>query len=337
MRRKSLLLRVAPVALVAVGGLVIASCGGGGGFFSGITNAVGQALRPVGNLIDENPIPFGDAVVTLVDFADDNVGRTSRTQEVGRTDADGNYSVDIPGQRVAAIIITGDNDQGQAVRVSGLVIPDQESVSKTLDSVTDIACEAGLSSLNDGSVSPALYNQQRVDNLENAAGDYVAANPDLDILNPAEVSAAAMAVRTATNDGLIAAPTGAFDQPAEETPAEETPMEETGTELNCASGTFTCADGGAEICAEFVCNSANDCADGSDEDPAVCGEQSGCCVATAGCPSETGTSCGETCCCCGINEICNRDAPELGCVSTNGRGVLDPNNPLSKLINGTYF
>ncbi len=330
--------------LVAICGLAIASCGGGGGFFGGITSAVGQALRPVGNLIDENPIPFGDAIVTLVDFADDSVGRLGRTQEVGRTDANGNYSVEIPAQRVAAIIVTGDNDQGQAVRVSGLVTPDQENVSKVLNSQTDIACEAGLSALNDGTIAPGDFSQDRINRLETAAGEFIAANPDLNVLDPAAVSAAASMVRTMTNVGANSAPAGAFGPAAETAPIDETtPVEEPEMmteepvdELNCASGTFTCNDG-AVVCAEFVCNSGNDCADGSDEDPSICGEQSGCCVATAGCPSETGTSCGETCCCCGINEICDRDNPENGCVSTNGRGVLDPNNPLSKLINGTYY
>lgn len=319
-------------AAIAACALVFASCGGSSGFFDGISRVVGQALRPVGNLIDQNPVPLGDAVVTLVDFADETVGRVARTMEVGTTDANGNYEVNVEGQPIAAIVINGTNDQGQAVRVSGLVVPDEEDVMKNFDPVTDIACEAGLSALLDGSVAPDDFDEDRVTNLEDASRQFVAANPGLDYLNPADVSAAAQMVRAATNAGADEAPEGAFGEMTPEPEPTAEPEEMTETDLECANGVFTCSDG-TQICNEFVCNSGSDCPDGSDEDFELCGEQGSCCVATNGCPTETGTSCGETCCCCGLNEICDRDNLANGCIGTANRGTPDPENPLSKLFN----
>lgn len=98
-----------------------------------------------------------------------------------------------------------------------------------------------------------------------------------------------------------------------------------------ASGMFTCGDG-TMIAADRVCNSAADCADGSDESDATCSDGASCCVATQGCPSETGSSCGDGCCCCGIGEACDQGNWANGCVAHGGR-IADPFHHLSKLLN----
>lgn len=78
-------------------------------------------------------------------------------------------------------------------------------------------------------------------------------------------------------------------------------------------GTFAC-DNGEVICADVVCNTQYDCGDGSDESSELCGDPTHCCVATQGCPSETGSTCGETCCCCPYGQICDQDNWANGCV-----------------------
>lgn len=71
----------------------------------------------------------------------------------------------------------------------------------------------------------------------------------------------------------------------------------------CGSDQFECDDGSC-IAASVACNSTNDCADGEDEASELCGQQDNCCVATAGCPGETGHSCGNRCCCCPAAQAC---------------------------------
>lgn len=79
-------------------------------------------------------------------------------------------------------------------------------------------------------------------------------------------------------------------------------------------GTFAC-DNGEVICADLACNGSANCSDGSDEDNAMCGSEDSCCVATRGCPSETGSTCGETCCCCPYGQICDPTDFRRGCVA----------------------
>ena len=322
-------LKSAAFSFIALGiGLTGASCSGSSSIFDGIANVVGQALAPIGDVIDANPIPLGEAVVTLLDFADETVARTARVQEVGRTDADGNYSVEIEAQSVAAIIIDGQTDSGP-VRISGLVNPDRSSISKVLNPGTDIACEAGISAINDGTITPDMLDESRVANLEDAAEDFLDANPNINFYDPAAVSAAAQAVRSATDNGAVGAADGAFGEDAEtEPPVEETEV------LNCETGIFTCEDG-TEICSEFVCNDAGDCPDASDENSDICADGVECCVATNSCPSESALDCDDQCCCCNVNEICDPFDSSVGCVQAFARTAPDANSALGRVLKGS--
>lgn len=85
----------------------------------------------------------------------------------------------------------------------------------------------------------------------------------------------------------------------------------------CTSGTFVCGNSKL-ICRDKVCNSSNDCGDNSDEGSNMCGGDGGsCCQVTNGCPGETGSNCGSTCCCCPLGQACDRVNPGRGCVASN--------------------
>lgn len=85
----------------------------------------------------------------------------------------------------------------------------------------------------------------------------------------------------------------------------------------CTSGTFVCGNGNL-ICRDKVCNQGtNDCGDNTDESSSLCGAPQSCCQVTNGCPGETGSTCGSTCCCCPQGQACDRVNPGRGCVASN--------------------
>ena len=308
--------------------LSIVACGGGGGLFGGIARVVGQALSPIRDVIDANPIPLGDAPVFVRDFVDTNIARTT---EVGRTDANGNFDVELAAGG-GAVIVQGEIN-GQPIRISGLVRQGSENELKNLDITTDVACQAYFDGLDSGVLTPDDLTSERILNLEQSAA-MVSGSVDPFDLN--SVKAAAAQVQQMTNFGASPpAPPTPETPPSEPTP-EPTPDSGGGSGLNCQTSETTCADG-FPICAEKFCNGATDCADGSDEDPNVCGEASSCCIATNGCPNETATSCATECCCCGIGETCNQGDFAAGCAPSSARsGARYPE--LDKLVNsGVYY
>lgn len=334
-----------------------ASCGGGGGFFNGLSSIVGQVLRPATGLIESNPIPFGRASVLIVDFASGDSGQDVRTTDSGTTDDNGNFSVTIQGQNIAAIVVRGSapqegsgSNEPREIRISGLVNPDDESKQKNLDGVTDIAAEAGLGAIAAGEILPNEFNEENVRFVEDASLQLLQANPGrVNFFNAAQVTAAALAVRAATNGCRQAAPAGSFDQidipqPTPSPTPSPTPRprrsdsnddddDDDDGDDDCDS-TFTCTDG-STICADLVCNQQANCPDSSDESADICSNESACCTATQGCPSETASSCGETCCCCPLNQICDRTTPANGCiVVTSGaaNARVDSRSELSKLF-----
>jgi hypothetical protein len=74
---------------------------------------------------------------------------------------------------------------------------------------------------------------------------------------------------------------------------------------------FKCTSGECLLAAN-VCDKNPDCPGGEDEDPAVCLNENSCCVATKGCPGETGGNCAAGCCCCPSAQACCAD-PSQGC------------------------
>ena len=101
-----------------------------------------------------------------------------------------------------AVIITGVVN-GETIRVSGLIPASSNNEGKQLDGQTDIACEAGVSAVIDGSIAGEDLGPNRIANLEEAAQRFVATT---DFTDPASVTAAANQVRALTNDGANPAP-----------------------------------------------------------------------------------------------------------------------------------
>ena len=73
-------------------------------------------------------------------------------------------------------------------------------LEKVLDPATSIACVAGLSAVGD-TITQEQLDEERVQNLEDAAVGYLEANPDFDFYDPDDFDAAVEAVRNSTNDG----------------------------------------------------------------------------------------------------------------------------------------
>lgn len=96
-----------------------------------------------------------------------------------------------------AVIVTG-TVNGDTIRVSGLIPASSNNEGKQLDGQTDIACEAGVSAVIDGSIAGEDLGPNRIANLEAAAQRFVATT---DFTDPASVTAAALQVRALTNDG----------------------------------------------------------------------------------------------------------------------------------------
>jgi hypothetical protein len=69
---------------------------------------------------------------------------------------------------------------------------------------------------------------------------------------------------------------------------------------------FQCTDGTC-IDPSLACNNSPNCPGGEDESPAICGDPVNCCVATHGCPGETGEMCAMSCCCCPQGQACCAD------------------------------
>jgi hypothetical protein len=171
-----------------------------------LSRVLGQAFATETDGDEKNTVPLADGTVILLQY--DEEGNLQEAM-VGTTDADGNFVVDVEAQPVVAIVVQGMTNDGD-VDISGLYNPDQAMIEKDLDPATSIACIAGISAIDDGSITEEQLDEARIQNLEDAAGEYIVANPEFDFYDPTDVDAAVAAVRGATNDGANPAAPGAF-------------------------------------------------------------------------------------------------------------------------------
>ena len=198
------------VSIMALAFLVVGCSSSGGGLGGALTRVIGQAFAPETDGNQQNAVPLGDGTVVLLQY--DDAG-TLQDAVVGTTDADGNFVVDVQAQPVEAVVVQGMTNDGD-VDISGLYNPDQEPIEKDLDPATSIACIAGITAIDDGSITEEQLGESRVQNLEEAAAAYIVANPDFDFYDQMDVDAAVAAVRSATNDGADPAASGAFSSSA---------------------------------------------------------------------------------------------------------------------------
>jgi len=177
--------------------LVLGCSSSGGSVGAGLSRIVGQAFAPESDGDETKQVPLGDATVVLLEYDEDGVLQSA---QVGTTDPDGKFIVDVEAQAVIAIEVQGMTNDGDT-KISGLYNPDEPMIEKDLDAATSVACIAGLTAIGDGSITQEELDETRIQNLEDAALGYIEANPDFDFYNPNDVTAAVDAVRTATDDG----------------------------------------------------------------------------------------------------------------------------------------
>lgn len=174
-------------------GLIVGGCGGGGAGSSNRVTVGGDARFPVAN---------GGGAVSNAPFVIIDPDRPNDPLSSDVSTDVGHFFGVIRKTVSVAVILTG-TVQGKSIRVSGLLDATSNNTDKQLDGQTDIACEAGVQSVIDGDIQGNELDQNRIDNLEDAAARFVAGT---DFTNPASVTAAAAQVRALTNDGAHPAP-----------------------------------------------------------------------------------------------------------------------------------
>lgn len=176
-------------AFAAIAFAFALGCGGGGG---GGNDDV--TIRGVGRIPDS----AGGGVAANQNFAAvDLAAIAGPPLATGTTDANGAYQATIEDNKRIFVVINEARNQGNGVRVSGLMDPDEQS-AKDFSGVTDIACEAGVTAVSEGALDPDDLDLERIANLEAAAATVAGG---VDFTNAASVTAAAAAVRALTNDG----------------------------------------------------------------------------------------------------------------------------------------
>lgn len=156
----------------------------------------GKAFLPpqVSQSITISPVPNAEFIV--IDLAKAGAPQIAS----GVTEADGSYKVSVSKSALIAIIVSGQ------VRVAGLVKADpatfekRYSTGKNFNGITDMACEAGIGAVTDGSVTAEQITEERIGNLE-LASELVLTTGLIDFTNPDSVSEGAIAVRILTDDG----------------------------------------------------------------------------------------------------------------------------------------
>jgi hypothetical protein len=166
---------------------VVGGCGGGAGSSNRVTVS-GDANYPVAN----GGQAVANAPFVIIDPDDQNDPLASDVST-----ASGHFFGIIRKTVSVAVALNG-SVQGQSIRVSGLLDAESNNATKQLDGQTDIACEAGLAAVADGSITGSELDSERIQNLEGAAVRFV---PTTDFTDPASVIASARQVRILTDDG----------------------------------------------------------------------------------------------------------------------------------------
>jgi hypothetical protein len=185
--------RGASIAAVALLSLAL-GCSSSTGDGNRFGELLGRALAPENG----EPVALAEETVVLLTYDEDG---NIVMAEVGTTDENGEFRVEVEAQPVVALVVQGTTEEGET-EISGLYNPEAGMVlEKVLDPGTSIACIAGLSAVGDGSIAQQELDEQRVQNLEDASELYIEENPDFDFYSESDRDDAVDWVRTETNDG----------------------------------------------------------------------------------------------------------------------------------------
>lgn len=239
-------------AIVAGSALVFClACGGsGGGSISAGTpvTVTGKATFPVDGLSNSATTPLKNAQVSIVDFS--SAGRTSRSAKkelVGQTDEEGNWSVTVDA-RIASFIVIEGNLNEKAAMTSGVTFPVQIRARKDLDTVTDLACRAAATSINEGNLALEVIDQPLIDALERTAGE-VLAEEEIDFTDPDAVGLAARKVIERSRDSFSSEVANPLATPAPTVAPSNSSRDD---KLNpggfdCGNGSYQATGGGCGI------------------------------------------------------------------------------------------
>lgn len=176
-------------ATIAATMLLIAGCGGGGG--DNDSDDVQQVSGIARSVLTDAPQPARSFVVLDLEQPADAAPVAN-----GVTDVNGRFVAELASK--FNFIVFG--AAGGEPRSSGLVALDDRNVTKDLDDVTDIACQAGVTAIRAGGLDPRLMDEERIDNLEAGAAQVLSTGV-VDFTNADSVTAAADQVRALTDDG----------------------------------------------------------------------------------------------------------------------------------------
>ena len=145
-----------------------------------------------------------DAVQANRDFVVKDADNALADVASGKSDSNGNFSFSLGKGTLHIVIIFPPVTASAEPRSSGLLFVGDDT-AKTLDAVTDLACQAGVTALTAGDLTADDLDSTRIANLEAGAEDVLAqheADGDpVDFSDPDSVAAAAQEVRDLTNDG----------------------------------------------------------------------------------------------------------------------------------------
>ena len=258
-------------------------CGGGGGGGGGsevTARVLGEVTAPSGGSSNNPPSRVLGAIITVEDFIPSPTSRARRTRtvDVGVTDENGNYDVQIQGEQgtIVAIITNGTVD-GVPVRICGLVEIISGTQTKNLSATTDLACGAALELFEQGALEANPLNSTRANNLEIASDQFLEENV-VNFFDLTSVDQAEEAILTATDDGgttprdiVVVDPDCSVPGTLGCPPITVTTTTSTTTTTILDICTETTCANGAPLCKEEECDGVLNCADGSDEDPVECG------------------------------------------------------------------
>ena len=189
------LYRVVWLALLNV--VLLAACSSSSGDGALESKITGQAQ----SVLDGTPQANRDFVVL-------DLSKTGEDQQIGSgsSDSSGGFEFKITGTATNIIVAFGAT--ANEPRTSGLAsFLEQRDVSKNLNNVTDIACQAGAQAVGDSSLVSTDLTAQRIANLELGAAQ-VLQSQSVDFNNADSVQAAVDQVRSLTNDGAQPPPSG---------------------------------------------------------------------------------------------------------------------------------